>query len=198
MTTLPRTTISPTVAPSCGTSHPSSSTTRSSPDVMSSTPCRALIDRTFRRRQQIVLGPRLADADERRRLRQSVDMRDGPAELALDPLDRGGGRWGPGGERPERRAASAARTSAGALAMPMSTVGAAHSIVTRSRDDQLENSRRIHLPQADVRAADGGDDPGERPAVRVKHRQRPQVAISRTSSARAAACRWRSCRRCGA
>lgn len=43
MTTLPRTTISPTVCPSAGTSVPSLFTTRNSPEVISSTPCRALM-----------------------------------------------------------------------------------------------------------------------------------------------------------
>ena len=42
MTTLPRTTISPMIWPSGATSAPSSSITRSSPEVSSSTPWRAL------------------------------------------------------------------------------------------------------------------------------------------------------------
>jgi hypothetical protein len=42
MTTFPRTVISPSVPPSAGTSAPDSSVTRSSPEVSSSTPCRAL------------------------------------------------------------------------------------------------------------------------------------------------------------
>jgi len=33
----------------------------------------------------------------------------------------------------------------------------------------------IHAPQADVDAGDGGDRPGEAPAVAMEHRQRPQI-----------------------
>ena len=85
-------------APSCGTSLPSSSTTRSSPDVISSTPWRALMTGALVGCELRVLGPRLADRDERRRLGQAVDLRDLPAELAFDPLDRRGGRRRAGGE----------------------------------------------------------------------------------------------------
>ena len=63
--------------------------------------------------------------------------------------------------------------------MPISTVGAAQSIVTRSASISVEDPRRLDLAQADVRRADRGDDPDERPAVGVEHRQRPQVAIGR-------------------
>ena len=51
-----------------------------------------------------VLGPRLADGDERRGLGQAVDLRDRPAELALDALDRRGRR-----RRAGRQHAHAAR-----------------------------------------------------------------------------------------
>src|SRR5471030_1530297 len=66
------------------------------------------------------------------------------------------------------------RSSCGACATPMSTVGAAHKIVTASAF-RLEDSRRLHAAQAHVRGARGGDGPGEGPAVGVEHRQRPQV-----------------------
>ena len=90
MTTLPRTTISPRVSPSRGTSLPFSSTTRSSPDVISSTPCRALIAARSLSGRDVVFRPRLADGDERRRLGQSVNVRDRPAQFAFDSFDRRG------------------------------------------------------------------------------------------------------------
>ena len=149
------------------------------------------------RRQRVVLGPRLADRDERRRLGQAVDLRDRPAELALDALDRRRRRRRAGGHHADAPRRPRARCSAGALAMPISTVGAAQSIVTRSRVDELEDLRRVDLAQADVRAADRGDDPDERPAVGVEHRQRPEVAIRQLHREVQRACRRRSCRRCG-
>ena len=72
------------------------------------------------------------------------------------------------------------RTSSGALAMAISTVGAAHSMVIRSAFDEPVDRRGVDLAQADVRRAHRGDDPRERPAVGVEHRQRPQVAIGRS------------------
>ena len=53
----------------------------------------------------------------------------------------------------------------------------------RARRGPGERRRGLDFAQADVRAADRGDDPDERPAVGVKHRQRPQVAVGRASSA---------------
>ena len=75
-----------------------------------------------------MLGPRLADGDERRGLGQPVDLRDRPAELAFDALDGRGGRRRAGGEHAHapRRAARAAPPARSA--MPISTVGAAHSM----------------------------------------------------------------------
>src|SRR5262245_50834592 len=98
MTTLPRTMISPSVSPSCGTSRPSSATTRSSPELINSTPWRALI-LALRERQVAVLGARLAKGDERRRLGEAVDLRQLPAEFPLDQLDGGGSRRGTCGEQ---------------------------------------------------------------------------------------------------
>ena len=97
MTTLPRATISPAVLPSAGTSRPWSSTTRSSPDVMSSTPCRALMRARSSARERRMLGTRLADADRRCGFGQAVDLRDDPAEFMLDALDRDRCRWCPRG-----------------------------------------------------------------------------------------------------
>ncbi len=54
-----------------------------------------------------------------------------PAELALDELDRGGGGGAPAVNRRTPRGAPAL-TSSGALAMEMSTVGAAQNMVMRS------------------------------------------------------------------
>ena len=42
--------------------------------------------------QGVVLRPRLADRDERRRFRQPVHMRDGPPEIAFDAFDGRRGR----------------------------------------------------------------------------------------------------------
>src|SRR5918994_4699338 len=42
--------------------------------------------------------------------------------------------------------------------------------------DQAEDLWRIDAPQADMRATDRGDTPGEAPAVAVEHGQGPEVA----------------------
>src|SRR6476646_8405335 len=82
MMTLPRATISPWVIPSRGTSLSSSSTTRSSPEVISSTPCR----------------PLFADGDERRGLSESVNMCNRPAQFFFESLDGGRGGRRAGGD----------------------------------------------------------------------------------------------------
>src|SRR5712691_10656831 len=41
--------------------------------------------------------------------------------------------------------------------------------------DQLPDPGGLHLAQADMGAGDGGDAPGETPAVAVEHRERPEV-----------------------
>ena len=101
------------------------------------------LDRGDRRpAERGVLRARLADGDERRRLGEAVDLRDLPAELALDALDGGGGRRRAGGQDAHAaRAAPAAQLGSGALAMPISTVGAAQSIVIRSASMPLEHVR---------------------------------------------------------
>ena len=43
--------------------------------------------------------------------------------------------------------------------------------------DEREGARRLDAAQTDVRATHGGDDPDEGPAVRVEHRQGPEVAV---------------------
>ena len=75
-----------------------------------------------------------------------------PAELALDPLDRRRGRRRAGGQDPHARRAPR-RSSSGALAMPISTVGAAQNIVIGSRSISSKTRARLDLAQADVRAA---------------------------------------------
>src|SRR2546426_9054651 len=41
--------------------------------------------------------------------------------------------------------------------------------------DQLPDPGGLDLAQADVGAGDGGDTPGETPAIAVEHRERPEV-----------------------
>ena len=141
MTTLPRTTISPSVWPSRGTSRPSSSTTRSSPEVISSTPWRALIDGALVGRQRVVLGPRLADRDERRRLGQPVDLRDRPSRARPRCARSSRPRAARRRSARARRAAAPAQTPRARWRCAISTVGAAHSIVIRSPRDELEDLR---------------------------------------------------------
>ena len=72
-----------------------------------------------------------------------------------------------------------ARISAGALAMLISTVGAAQSMVMRSSLISLIDQLGLDAPHAHVRHTARGVDPRERPAVGVEHRQRPQIAVGR-------------------
>ena len=69
------------------------------------------------------------------------------------------------------------RSSSGAFANEIKTVGAAQSMVTCSRRHQFEDSARLDFAQTDVRRARGGHGPDESPAVGVKHRQRPEITI---------------------
>ena len=124
-----------------------------------------------------MLGARLADGDGRRRLGQPVRSASRVQPSSSSSRSMVAAAGGAPAVRTRTPRGAPARTSAGAFAMPMSTVGAAHSTVIRSDADQLEHARGIDLAQAHVRRADGRDDPGERPAIRVEHRQRPQVAI---------------------
>src|SRR5262245_66679319 len=41
--------------------------------------------------------------------------------------------------------------------------------------DHRVDQRRVNSAQADMGGRSGGDTPGERPAVAVEHRQRPQI-----------------------
>ena len=80
-----------------------------------------------------------------------------------------------------RDAAPAARAGCAASSAPSmtSTVGAPFRCVTPSSSSSRQTTRRVDLPQADVRRADGGHRPGEAPAVAVEHRQRPEVDRAR-------------------
>ena len=70
------------------------------------------------------------------------------------------------------------RSSSGALAMPMSTVGAAHSMRDAfSRRSSANIAAGSTLRRQTCVAAHRRHDPHERPAVGVEHRQRPQVAV---------------------
>ena len=135
-------------------------------------------DCAFRRRDRIVFGPRLAHRDKRRRFGEPVDVRDRPSELAFDPLDRRRSRRR--SRRDDAHACAGAGTYFGRRAGDADEHGWRG---THQRDpfghDQLEHFYRIHLPQADVYAADGSNRPDEPPPVGVKHRQRPQIAIGR-------------------
>ena len=101
-----------------------------------------------------------------------------PAELALDQLDGGGRRRRSGREQP-----NAARRTGAHLRR---RVGDADQHGRRRAEhgdalvlDQLVDQLRLDAPQAHVGHAARGVDPGERPAVGVEHRQRPQIAIGR-------------------
>ena len=82
-----------------------------------------------------MLRSRLADGDKRRGFGQAIDLGDLPAELAFDALDGGGGRRRPRRQKPHA-APQALRCSSGPFAMAISTVGAAHRVVMRSRYDR--------------------------------------------------------------
>ena len=70
------------------------------------------------------------------------------------------------------------RTSSGALASAMSTVGAAHIVVICSRSINSKANRGSTLRKQTCSATHGGDDPGECPSIGVEHRQRPEVAVA--------------------
>ena len=72
-----------------------------------------------------------------------------------------------------------ARSSAGALATPMSNGGrgAKHGDVFVF--DELKDARWFNFAKANVSHAPGGVDPGERPAIRVEHGQCPQIPVTR-------------------
>ena len=141
-----------------------------------------------------MLGPRLADGDERRGLGQAVDVRDRPAELALDPLDR---RAPPAARRRSRTrtpSARAARALGGRVrdADQHGRRRAQHRDAPRARSSSNTFAGSTLRRQTCARA-DRGHGPDERPAVGVEHRQRPQIPIAPSASAGGAACRRRSC-----
>jgi tricorn protease len=134
-------------------------------------------DRAVGRAQRLVLGQRRADGDERGRLRQPVDVGHLPAELALQPLDRGRRRGRPGGHHahPGRDLAAHRGGRAGQRdqhrrrrAQP------GHSLLA----DQPEHLGRVHLRQADVGARGRRHGPGVGPAIGMEHGQRPQVPLA--------------------
>src|SRR5499433_1059562 len=158
MTTLPRTMISPSVSPSCGTSRPSLAY---DPQLARADQLDALArldPGALRGRQVAVLGARLAEGDERRRLGEAVDLRQFPAEFAFDQLDGGGSRRGTG-----REEADAARNPSPEFRR---RVGDAYQHRRRSAEhgdalvaDQLEDQFRLDPAQADIGHAAGGIDP---------------------------------------
>ena len=87
--------------------------------------------RSLANRERCVFRPLLADGDERRRLGQSVNLRDRPAQFVFESLDGGRGRRRAGGEDADAFGARR-RISSGALANEIKTVGAAQSMVTCS------------------------------------------------------------------
>ena len=127
-------------------------------------------------RQAGVLGPRLANRNERCRLRQPVHVREPPAEVALDPLD---GRCGRG--RAGRDDADVSRRFASNVLGSVRQKDEHRRCGAEHRDalsrDQVEHDRGVDPGQADVHRADRRHRPCERPSVGVKHRQRPEVAI---------------------
>ena len=103
-------------------------------------------------------------------------LHDLPSELTLDPLDGGGRRRGARCEDTDSRS--------GPLAQLGGRPGKPDQHGRRGAQqgdpfalDGIEDRGRLDFPQADVRAAHGRYYPHERPAVGVKHRQRPQVTI---------------------
>ncbi len=128
-------------------------------------------------RERAILGSRLADRDERRGLGEAVGLGDLPAELALHPLDGGGGRR------------SARRDDVDAARHLTADLGRCGGEPDQHRGrgaepgrplvaEEAEDPGRLDLRQADVGGADGGHRPDEGPAVGVEHRERPEVAVA--------------------
>ena len=176
MTTLPRTAISPSVSPSCGTSAFSSSSTRSSPDVISSTPWRAL-----RSARSSVLSWPCSGRGSEMVMNGAVSVK--PYMWVISQP-----------RSPSTRSMVAAAGGAPAVItrMPLGAcraqllgrVGDADEHGWRGaqhrrplRGGQLEHPSRLDLAQAHVGAAHRGHGPNEGPAVGVEHGQGPQVAI---------------------
>ncbi len=128
--------------------------------------------------QRLVVRPRLAHRDERRGFGQAIHLGHVPPELTLHPLDRRSGR-----RRPRSDDAHSPRRaiSHGLRRVRQGDQDSRRRAKRRDRLllDQLKRQCRVDLAQAHVRGANGGDDPHERPAVGVEHRQRPQIAIGR-------------------
>ena len=124
-----------------------------------------------------MLWQRITYGNERRGLRQAVDVCHLPAQLTLEALD--GGRRGRGAGGHDMHAARNTLADLGG------SIGQADQHRRRGTEpgdaflaDQPENRGRIGLGQADMSPARGGHDPNEGPAVGVEHRQRPQVTIA--------------------
>ncbi len=131
MTTFPLTVISPSVAPSHGTSSPDSVTTRSSPEVISSTPCLALS--TARS-----AGERSACSGSGSHTVMNGAVSVSPYTCVMSQPNSPSSRSmvAAAGGAPavitRTPAGTSPRAAAGALASEISTVGAAHSQPTRS------------------------------------------------------------------
>ena len=123
-----------------------------------------------------MLGPRLTNRDEGRGLGQPVDLRDRPTQLAFDALDRGGRRGRSGGhdaDAPARAPPHLFGRAGDADEHGGSRTQHGHGLACH----EVEDRHRVDLREADVRRARRRDRPDERPAVGVKHGQRPEVAI---------------------
>ncbi len=127
-------------------------------------------------RQRGVRRQRLTDRDQRGRFGQPVDVRHRPAEFAFDPAD--------GRRRGRRAGGDDLNLPARASPHLVGRVGEADEDRRRRAErgdrlalDQFEDTRGCGLSQADVRAARRGHGPRERPAIGVKHGQRPEVPI---------------------
>jgi hypothetical protein len=131
MTAFPRTTISPVVSPSRGTSTPSSSTTRSSPEVSNSTPWQALTrDRSLHERPSCsgLVSQKVMNGDVSVRPYAWVMVQ--PNSPSMRSIVAAAGGAPAVTIRTPRRASL--RCCSGPLAIPIKTVGAAHSMVTDS------------------------------------------------------------------
>ena len=178
MTTFPLTVISPSVAPSHGTSSPDSVTTRSSPEVISSTPCLALSTARSAGERAACSGSgshtvmngavsvspyTCVMSQPNSPSSRSMVAAAGGAPAVITRTPAGTSPRAPAGGRVGQRDQHRGRG-----AQP------AHPFA----GDQREDLRGLNLAQADVRAARGGHRPGERPPVGVEHRQRPQVTVA--------------------
>ena len=125
-----------------------------------------------------MLRPRLTERDQGCRLREAVDMGQLPPEIAFDQFNRR--RCG---RRTRREQTNTARRVLAEFfrrvrnADQYRRCGAEHCDVLIP--NELVDQFRVDLAQAHMRHTPRGIDPGERPTVRMKHRQGPKITVRR-------------------